>query len=122
MNLRNEFDKLETPDELMEFFDRQNIKSKTFSIFTTHMCHAFLMYELNSIYYKFKHSSSKCRGIFPYESEDELLKAEVKSFCERHHIKNREKLRMVLYEKIQEHATIQEIEEVFRKKENLIIC
>ena len=150
MNLRKEFDKLKTPDELMEFmnkyikygwigkdnilristiqdftkqyrvstleevlqtgigicfeqvalekefFARQNIKTETFSIFTTHMCHAFLL----------------------YEKKEDLLRAEVDSFCERHSIKNKEKVCLVLYDEIQKHATIQEIKELFQKKEN----
>lgn len=172
MNLRKEFDKLKTPDELMEFmnkyikygwigkdnilristiqdftkqyrvstleevlqtgigicfeqvalekefFARQNIKTETFSIFTTHMCHAFLLYEKNHIFYKFEHSSSKCRGIFSYDTKEDLLRAEVDSFCERHSIKNKEKVCLVLYNEIQKHATIQEIKQLFQKKEN----
>lgn len=104
-----------------EFFNRQKIETKAYCIFTTHMCHAFLMYKNENMFYKFEHSSFKSRGIYSYKSENKLLNAEIQSFCIRHHIKNVEKLKVVQYDKIKEHSTIKDVEENFKQRENIIM-
>lgn len=104
-----------------KFFNDKNIKTKTYSIYTSHMAHAFLYYKIDDIlYYKFEHSSLKCRGIFEYKSENELLKAEIISFAQRHKIKNIKKLKLIEYDYITENMDMNQILEKFKGKENML--
>lgn len=104
-----------------EFFQKKGYTIDTYAIFNNHMIHTFLMFKQNDKYYKFEHSSSKCRGIYEYNNIFDLLNAEINSFMVRHNIKNTQKLFLIKYHKLYEYYSIQDIKKEFTsKKENLI--
>ena len=102
------------------FFDSQNLKNECYAIYNHHMCHAFLLYEYNHMYYKFEHASYQSKGIFEYQNKEELLIDEIKNFCDRHKIKSMKHLVLLQYDTIHANADSKEIKTMFDHQENLI--
>lgn len=102
------------------FFDSQKFKNECYAIYNHHMCHAFLIYEHNHMYYKFEHSSYKNKGIFEYQSKEDLLIDEIRNFYNRHNLKNMNHLVLFQYDTIYANADSQEIKDMFDHQENLI--
>lgn len=99
----NSFYYLQEPDELLsskcgvcwdqvelerKLFDELNIKNKTYFIYIKEddmlPSHTFLVYEDGQKYYWFEHSWMEYRGIFKYDSLDELLLDVVNKFINSH--------------------------------------
>ena len=95
--------------ELERYFFDKDYKTSSYAIFTNHMIHSFLTLEKNNRYIYFEHSSYKNKGVYYFESIEELLEFAVKCFMNTHKIKNIERIKLVNYPPLRPMTTFKEI-------------
>ena len=104
-----------------EFFSRQKITSSSYMIIASHMVHSFLVFEMEGKFYRFEHSSWKNKGIYEFDSIDNLLQNTVELFMNNHKIKSAKRITLISYSKLRENIDLKDMkEELLSNRKNLV--
>lgn len=98
--------------ELERYFLSKDYNTSSYAIISPHMVHSFLVLESNDKYIYFEHSSSKNKGIYYFDSKDELLEYTINCFAQLHNIKDMSKIKQVEYQPLPPNTTFSEIKEI----------
>ena len=103
--------------ELERYFLSKSYKTESYALITRHMFHAVLTLEKDGNFIYFEHSSSKNKGIYFFDSKEQMLDYIVTSFMEIHHIQSRNMIDVIFYESLPIHSTFREICNILLPKE-----
>lgn len=98
--------------ELERYYLSKDYNTSSYAIISPHMVHSFLVLESDDRYIYFEHSSSKNRGIYDFNSKDELLEYTIDCFAKLHNIKNKNKIIQIEYPPLPPNTTFSEIKDM----------
>lgn len=102
------FDQVELERKLFEL----DYETQSFAIFTHLMLHSFLILHKDEDYIYFEHSSPKSKGTYHFCKAEEALAFATQKFKENHHIKDSNKVDLVLYPPLQQGTTFSELKDI----------
>lgn len=106
--------------ELERYFLSNEYNTSSYAIISPHMVHTFLVLEKNTQYIYFEHSSIKNRGIYYFDTKEELLEYAINFFAKGHNIKNLTKIKLIEYQPLLPNTTFSEIKDILLSKKEYL--
>ena len=98
--------------ELERYIFKDYYETNSYALITRNMVHAFIMLEKDNQFIYFEHSSYKNKGIYYFNSKEDLLDYALKSFMDLHNIKDISKVKVVNYPELKPMTTFKEITDI----------
>lgn len=102
--------------ELERYILGEECNTTSYTIIHPNMSHAFLALEKDRKWIYFEHSSSKNKGIYYFDSKEDLLEFTPNSFAKSHHIKNTSRIMQLEYPPLAPNTTFEEIKSIVLKE------
>lgn len=103
--------------ELERFYFQDRFQVQSYAITSTHMIHTFLTLQSDNDYIYFEHSSAKSKGIYYFNSMDQLLEFAIEQYMIRHKIKKTSNVKLIPYNKLEKRTTFNEILNILKEND-----